>query len=112
MRFVDGSFDPNPRATLGADVKVKVIDVDGAQVQLTLWDTAGQERFRTLTSAYFRGAHAVILMYDVTSKDSFTELRYWLEEVQTYHSRDDLVLMLVGNKIDKVGGEVGSVAVK
>uniref|UniRef100_A0A8C5NAW5 Uncharacterized protein n=1 Tax=Gouania willdenowi TaxID=441366 RepID=A0A8C5NAW5_GOUWI len=66
-----------------------------------LQDTAGQERFRTLTPSYYRGAQGVILVYDVTRRETFTKLDNWLNELETYCTRNDLVKMLVGNKIDK-----------
>uniref|UniRef100_A0A3P9HFQ9 small monomeric GTPase n=2 Tax=Oryzias latipes TaxID=8090 RepID=A0A3P9HFQ9_ORYLA len=69
-------------------------------------DTAGQERFRTLTPSYYRGAQGVILVYDVSRRDSFTKLENWLNELETYTTRNDIVKMLVGNKIDKDDREV------
>uniref|UniRef100_A0A3P9BM34 small monomeric GTPase n=1 Tax=Maylandia zebra TaxID=106582 RepID=A0A3P9BM34_9CICH len=69
-------------------------------------DTAGQERFRTLTPSYYRGAQGVILVYDVTKRDTFTKLENWLNELETYTTRNDIVKMLVGNKIDKDDREV------
>lgn len=68
----------------------------------TLQDTAGQERFRTLTPSYYRGAQGVILVYDVTKRSTFAKLDMWLNELETYSTRTDIVKMLVGNKIDKV----------
>uniref|UniRef100_A0A8C2X740 RAB18B, member RAS oncogene family n=1 Tax=Cyclopterus lumpus TaxID=8103 RepID=A0A8C2X740_CYCLU len=65
-------------------------------------DTAGQERFRTLTPSYYRGAQGVILVYDVTKRETFTKLENWLNELETYTTRNDIVKMLVGNKIDRV----------
>ncbi|XP_030629969.1 ras-related protein Rab-18-B isoform X2 [Chanos chanos] len=82
LRFTDDTFDPE------------------------LADTAGQERFRTLTPSYYRGAQGVILVYDVTKRDSFSKLENWLNELETYCTRNDLVKMLVGNKIDKDNREV------
>ncbi|XP_029385139.1 ras-related protein Rab-18a isoform X1 [Echeneis naucrates] len=69
-------------------------------------DTAGQERFRTLTPSYYRGAQGVILVYDVTRRETFTKLDNWLNELETYCTRNDLVKMLVGNKIDKENREL------
>uniref|UniRef100_A0A3P9CL10 small monomeric GTPase n=1 Tax=Maylandia zebra TaxID=106582 RepID=A0A3P9CL10_9CICH len=69
-------------------------------------DTAGQERFRTLTPSYYRGAQGVILVYDVTRRETFTKLDNWLSELETYCTRNDLVKMLVGNKIDKENHEL------
>ena len=70
-------------------------------IKLTIWDTAGQERFRSLTSSYYRGAQGVILVYDVSSRESFDNLKStWLKELDVYADLDDLILMIVGNKID------------
>ena len=65
-------------------------------------DTAGQERFRTLTPSYYRGAQGVILVYDVTNRNTFTKLDMWLNELDTYSTKTEVVKMLVGNKIDQV----------
>jgi Ras-related protein Rab-18 len=71
-------------------------------VKCTVWDTAGQERFRTLTSSYYRGAHACILVYDTTRVDSFENLEQWLKELQMYSpvNGEGIVKLLVGNKCD------------
>ncbi|XP_065776331.1 ras-related protein Rab-26 isoform X5 [Muntiacus reevesi] len=79
--------------------KNKVVDVDGMKVKLQIWDTAGQERFRSVTHAYYRDAHALLLLYDVTNKASFDSIQAWLMEIQE-HAQDDVVLMLLGNKVD------------
>ena len=83
-RFCDDTFSDNIQSTIGVDFKVKHSTVDGLRVKLTVWDTAGQERFRTLTSSYYRGAHAVLLVYDVTRRDTFENLAEWLAEVEAY----------------------------
>nr|XP_027224129.1 ras-related protein Rab-26-like isoform X4 [Penaeus vannamei] len=83
--------------------KNKVVTVDGSKVKLQIWDTAGQERFRSVTHAYYRDAHALLLLYDVMSKTSFDNTRAWLGEVHEY-AQDDVVIMLIGNKCD-VNGE-------
>uniref|UniRef100_A0A8C1R9A9 Uncharacterized protein n=1 Tax=Cyprinus carpio TaxID=7962 RepID=A0A8C1R9A9_CYPCA len=101
LRFTDDTFDPELAATIGVDFKVKTVAIDGNRAKLAIWDTAGQERFRTLTPSYYRGAQGVILVYDVTKRDTFTKLENWLNELETYCTRNDLVKMLVGNKIDK-----------
>ncbi|RVE59019.1 hypothetical protein OJAV_G00200090 [Oryzias javanicus] len=106
LRFTEDTFDPEQSATIGVDFKVKTISVDGNKAKLAIWDTAGQERFRTLTPSYYRGAQGVILVYDVTRRETFTKLDNWLNELETYCTRNDLVKMLVGNKIDKENHEV------
>ncbi|XP_045121805.1 ras-related protein Rab-18-like [Portunus trituberculatus] len=106
LRFTDDTFDIEQSATIGVDFKVKTITVEGNTVKLAIWDTAGQERFRTLTPSYYRGAQGVILVYDVTKRNTFAKLDMWLNELETYSTRTDIVKMLVGNKIDKEKVEV------
>jgi len=101
LRFTDDQFDPELAATIGVDFKVKVMDQQGNKVKLAIWDTAGQERFRTLTPSYYRGAQGAILVYDVSSRESFTKVEDWLNELETYSTNHDLIKMLVGNKCDK-----------
>jgi len=105
LRFTDDSFDDHIQSTIGVDFKVKHLDVSGKRVKLTIWDTAGQERFRTLTSSYYRGAQGVIMVYDVTRKDSFEHLSEWLKEVKLYtpNNGEGVVKVLVGNKVDLPG---------
>ena len=81
LRFTDDQFDPDQEATIGVDFKVKVIDNNGNKVKLAIWDTAGQERFRTLTPSYYRGAQGAILVYDISSRESFQKVEDWLNEV-------------------------------
>lgn len=88
---------------VGVDCKYKYLDnFDGHErIKLTIWDTAGQERFRSLTSSYYRGAQGVILVYDVTRRETFKNLKQtWMKELSVYADMDELVLMVVGNKID------------
>lgn len=100
-RFCDDEFDEKQLSTIGVDFKVKYLSVAGKRLKLAVWDTAGQERFRTLTSSYYRGAQGIILVHDVTQKDTFDNLEYWLQEVQKYSTNADAVKMLVANKVDE-----------
>ena len=100
MTFTEGQYNANSRATIGVDLKVKMVNVRGKKVKLTIWDTAGQERFRTLTSAYYRGAHAAILVYDITRRSTFENIREWLKEVDIFTTKEDVVKVLIGNKLD------------
>eukprot|EP00047_Mylnosiga_fluctuans_P003032 m.227098 g.227098 ORF g.227098 m.227098 type:complete len:204 (-) comp11531_c0_seq1:83-694(-) len=100
LRFTEDSFDPDLGPTIGVDFKPKLFDVNGNRVKLSIWDTAGQERFRTLTSSYYRGAHGVILVYDVSRRESFDHISLWMNEVDMYSTAPNMVKMLVGNKID------------
>ncbi|XP_012503037.1 PREDICTED: ras-related protein Rab-26 [Propithecus coquereli] len=100
VRFKDGAFLAGTFiSTVGIDFRNKVLDVDGVKVKLQIWDTAGQERFRSVTHAYYRDAHALLLLYDVTSKASFDNVQAWLTEIQEY-AQHNVVLMLLGNKVD------------
>lgn len=100
MRFRDGFFlAGNFISTVGVDFRNKVVAVDQTKVKLQIWDTAGQERFRSVTHAYYRDAHALLLLYDVTNKTSFDNIRAWLGEIREY-AQDDVVIMLLGNKAD------------
>ncbi|XP_069703892.1 ras-related protein Rab-37 isoform X2 [Periplaneta americana] len=94
-KFQTGTFS----ATVGIGFTNKVVIVDQSKVKLQIWDTAGQERFRSVTHAYYRDAHALLLLYDVTNKTSFDNIRAWLGEIREY-AQDDVVIMLLGNKAD------------
>lgn len=99
LRFADNTFNGNYITTIGVDFKIRTVDLDGERVKLQIWDTAGQERFRTITSTYYRGTHGVIVVYDVTSGDSFANVKRWLHEIE--HNCDVVVnRILVGNKND------------
>ncbi|XP_057499467.1 ras-related protein RABC2a-like isoform X3 [Actinidia eriantha] len=91
------------------DFKIKHLTVGRKRLKLTIWDTAGQEKFRTLTSSYYRGAQGVILVYDVTRRETFTNLSdVWAKEVDLYSTSQDCVKMLVGNKVDRESERVVS----
>ncbi|KAJ6491575.1 ras-domain-containing protein [Mycena vulgaris] len=102
LRFSDEQWLPEDEssATIGVDFRVHKMDVKGKKVKLSIWDTAGQERFRTITSSYYRGAQGIILVYDVSNRESFDALPRWYSELETYVS-DKVVKILVGNKVDK-----------
>ncbi|XP_059588093.1 ras-related protein Rab-37 isoform X2 [Alligator mississippiensis] len=98
VQFKDGAFLSGTFiATVGIDFRNKVVTVDDVKVKLQIWDTAGQERFRSVTHAYYRDAQALLLLYDITSKMSFDNIRAWLSEIHEY-AQKDVVIMLLGNK--------------
>ncbi|KAK8633071.1 hypothetical protein V6N13_013925 [Hibiscus sabdariffa] len=101
VSFISAASD-DLAPTIGVDFKIKLLTVGGKRLKLTIWDTAGQERFRTLTSSYYRGAQGIILVYDVTRRETFTNLsEVWSREVELYSTNQDCVKMLVGNKVDR-----------
>ncbi|XP_063948849.1 ras-related protein RABC2a-like isoform X3 [Daucus carota subsp. sativus] len=88
--------------TIGVDFKIKFLTNAGKRLKLTIWDTAGQERFGTLTSSYYRGAHGIVLVYDVTRRETFTNLsNIWAKEVDLYSTNEECIKILVGNKVDR-----------
>ncbi|XP_064618700.1 ras-related protein Rab-35-like [Lineus longissimus] len=98
LRFSDNTFSGTYITTIGVDFKIRTVDVNGEKVKLQIWDTAGQERFRTITSTYYRGTHGVIVVYDVTSGESFANVKRWLHEID--QNCDVVNRILVGNKDD------------
>ncbi|KAL5016870.1 hypothetical protein ScPMuIL_006459 [Solemya velum] len=98
LRFSDNTFSGTYITTIGVDFKIRTVDVNGDKVKLQIWDTAGQERFRTITSTYYRGTHGVIVVYDVTSGESFANVKRWLHEID--QNCDVVNRILVGNKDD------------
>lgn len=101
LRFADDNFTDSYISTIGVDFRFRTITIDDKTVKLQIWDTAGQERFRTITSAYYRGADGIIMVYDVTSAESFDHVEEWLSEVDRY-ANESTVKLLVGNKADLI----------
>ncbi|KAB5548257.1 hypothetical protein DKX38_011663 [Salix brachista] len=125
LSFTSDTFeDLSP--TIGVDFKVKFVNIGGKKLKLAIWDTekalvgqalpsdaqcfvhaAGQERFRTLTSSYYRGAQGIVMVYDVTRRDTFTNLsEIWAKEIDLYSTNQDCIKLLVGNKVDKESDRV------
>jgi len=102
FRFADNKFSPDYMSTIGIDYKIKTIEIDGVRLKIEVWDTAGQERFRTITTAYYRGAQGILLVFDVTSERSFKQVQEWLTLIKK-HAADDVSILLVANKADVVG---------
>ena len=96
----DDAFTESYISTIGVDFRFRTVKIDNKTVKLQIWDTAGQERFRTITSAYYRGADGIIMVYDVTSQDSFDHVNDWLKEVNRY-AAEGTCKLLVGNKSDR-----------
>ncbi|GLT93238.1 hypothetical protein SLE2022_110390 [Rubroshorea leprosula] len=100
LRFVRGQFDPTSKVTVGASFLSQTIALqDSTTVKFEIWDTAGQERYAALAPLYYRGAGVAVIVYDITSPESFTKAQYWVKELQK-HGSPDIVMALVGNKAD------------
>ena len=99
-RYTDDTFQDAYLSTIGFDYRFKMVPLkSGKKVKVQLWDTAGQERFRTIAKSYYRGAHGIILMYDVTNTKSFESMRKWLTQIKE-DAPSKIRVILVANKID------------
>ena len=118
-RFVENKFLKNHLATIGIDFKTKNLIINNQEIKLKIWDTAGQERFRNITTQYYKGADGIVLVYDVTDDASYEKIRDWMEQIVSNTQKDELGLVLLGNKCDvepravseeqgnKMAGELG-----
>ena len=118
-RFVENKFLKTHLATIGIDFKTKNLNIDNQDIKLKIWDTAGQERFRNITTQYYKGADGIVLVYDVTDEASYEKIREWMEQILSNTQKEEIGLVLLGNKCDmeprnvteeqgnKMAGELG-----
>ena len=100
MRYIDNTFQESYLSTVGLDFKVKNVQLDdGKTYRVQIWDTAGQDRFHAITRNYFKNAHGIILIYDVTLIESFHNVKNWIKQIKE-EVTDKVSIILVGNKID------------
>lgn len=107
FRFVRDTFQEDTPSTLGVEFVSKIIDTKKQRIELQLWDTAGQELFRAVTRSYYRGSVGAFIVYDITNRDSFINVRHWLTDVRS-SDRSDIVCILIGNKSDLNNREVST----
>lgn len=100
-RVMDDTFTPNFISTVGIDFRDRTMTVRGVAVKLRIWDTAGQERFRTITSQFYRGSQGILLCYDITNVESFSNVNHWLQQIRK-NADVNIQIALVGNKKDRV----------
>ncbi|KAJ5070765.1 ras-related protein rabd2c [Anaeramoeba ignava] len=104
-RYSDGTFIDSFISTIGIDFKIKKIETNGKIFKLQLWDLTGNERFRLIPRSFYRGAHGIMLLYDVTNQDSFDNLKNWIQSIQE-KAPENVNIILVGTKIDLVSKKV------
>ena len=98
-QFLNQTFTEDYDITVGVEFGAKTIDIDKKKIKLQIWDTAGQDSFKSITRAYYRGAAAALICYDITSRETFDNLQTWLDECRE-NGNQEMTLVLVGNKID------------
>ena len=102
LRYADDKFNDSKISTIGIDFKIKQINKGGESIKVSIYDTAGQERFQRIIKHYYRGANGVLLTFDISNKNSFEKLNYWIQDLkENADNINDLFICLIGNKIDK-----------
>ena len=98
-RYTKDQFGGVYLTTVGMDFQDKIIEIEDKKVRLQIWDTAGQERFRNVTKSYFQSSQGLVLVYDITDRESFEKINFWMENIKN-NAPENAKLILVGNKCD------------
>lgn len=102
-KYVDDTFNELQISTIGVDFKISTQEINGKIIKLQIWDMAGQERFRNIISSYYRGGECIIVVFDLTNRESFDNLNNWISEIDTYGRKNpNPIIFVVGNKVDKI----------
>jgi Ras-related protein Rab-1A len=101
LRYTEETFNSKLVNSIGVDFKMKKREIDGKVIKVQIWDTAGHERFRSITYSYYRGANAIIIVFDLSDKKSFISITEWLKQIEK-HAKENVFKFLVGNKSDLV----------
>lgn len=99
LRYCDNVFNDNHISTIGVDYRVKSKLINNDNIKLQIWDTAGQDRFRAITRSYYKGSNGILLIFDVTNRDSFNNVKTWINQI-VENVPTEAVIVLVANKID------------
>ena len=98
-RFTKDQFGGVYLTTVGMDFQDKIIEIEDKKIRMQVWDTAGQERFRNVTKSYFQSSHGLLVVYDITDKESFEKINFWMKNIKE-NAPENAKLILVGNKCD------------
>ena len=99
LRYTKNQFTADMRSTIGVEFGIKYLTLDNLQLKVQIWDTAGMERYRSITSAYYKGAKGVIVVYDICRKVSFDNIDKWIDDFKS-KADEDAVILIIGNKSD------------
>ena len=98
-KYLDKNFSEKTLNTVGLDLKYVKLNINDMKIKLQLWDTAGQERFRSMTTSYYRAVNVIIIVFDVTSQNSFDHIKEWMNNIKQF-AKLGVMKVIVGNKID------------
>ena len=100
MKYTDKTFQEVHMSTIGLDYRLKTMTLkSGKVIKLQIWDTAGQDRFRAITKNYYKGAHGIILIYDITSLQTYENVKTWINQIRE-EAPANVIIYIAGNKID------------
>jgi small GTP-binding protein len=99
-RFVENKFLKNHLSTIGIDFRTKAVNVCGKNIKLKIWDTAGQERYHNITNQIYKGADGIIVVFSVIDEESFAKVKEWMEQITSNIKKEEVNLILLGNKCD------------
>ena len=100
IRYSEDSFKENYDVTIGLNYRIKTMTIENNPVKMQIWDTSGEEKFKAIAKNFYRGAHGVPLVYDICEKNSFLDVKSWIEQIIENSDNDDIVMILCGNKCD------------
>ena len=101
LRYTKNVFHEEFLNSIGVDFKSKDLNIDGRKVKLQIWDTAGQERFRTITTSYYRGAHAIAIVFDLTKRQTYEHVKKWMNDINKF-AKENVLKLIIGNKSDLI----------
>ena len=100
LRFSEDTYKDDYEVTIGLNYRIKTLKIDNNPIRMQIWDTSGEEKFKAIAKNFYRGAHGVLLIYDICEKNSFLDVKSWIEQIIENTDNDDLVMILCGNKCD------------
>ena len=100
LRFSEDTYKDDYEVTIGLNYRIKTLNIDNNPIRMQIWDTSGEEKFKAIAKNFYRGAHGVLLIYDICEKNSFLDVKSWIEQIIENTDNDDIVMILCGNKCD------------